>query len=217
MFKRFLAAFGWMLLYMAILAVVLFLAILIGGNDDVFILVTVLVVLVIATLGMIPFLDWVAKRAFHFRAEGEPLPEEALRAQIRSINDYDVPVMVEERKNHLVATWKYVDATWWELLAKAGLTKVYELHMQFDETKHLVTLIDVSKSVAWRAGPTEVRLRGGFFRGVMLAYEVGKQWGIRENFQLGKIYDYKFQPQEIKNPIMNSILRGGWDVRFGIW
>ncbi len=31
------------------------------------------------------------------------------------------------------------------------------------------------------------------------------------------IYSYEFSPQEIKNPVMNSILRNGWAVRFGMW
>ena len=50
-----------------------------------------------------------------------------------------------------------------------------------------------------------------------MAYEVGKQWGIKRNFEVGKIYDYKFVPSEIKLPILNSILRSGWDVRYGMW
>jgi hypothetical protein len=51
----------------------------------------------------------------------------------------------------------------------------------------------------------------------MFAYEIGKTWGIAESFQLGTVYDYRFVPKEIKVPIMNSILRSGWDLRFGIW
>jgi hypothetical protein len=199
MLKRFLTVFGLMLLYMLVLAAVLLLAILLAGDNETLILVTVLVML------------------FRFKGEGEPISGTELRAQIQAINQFDAPVMVEEHRGKLVATWKYVDAHWWELLAKAGLTKVYELHIKFDDAQRLVTLIDVSKTVSWRAGPTQVRLRGGFFRGVMLAYEIGKQWGIKENFELGKIYDYKFVPQEIKMPILNSILRSGWDARFGIW
>ena len=33
----------------------------------------------------------------------------------------------------------------------------------------------------------------------------------------GKIYDYRFVPSEIKLPILNSILRSGWKVRYGMW
>jgi len=51
----------------------------------------------------------------------------------------------------------------------------------------------------------------------MFQIEVGKSWGITENFGLGKIYDYKFSPSEIKNPVMNEILKSGWDVVFAIY
>jgi len=217
MLKRFLTVFGLMLLYMLVLAGILLLVILLAGENDTLILITVLVMMVLAVAIMVPYLDWAAKKVFCFKGEGEPISEAELRAQIQAINQFDAPVTVEERKDKLVATWKYVDARWWELLARAGLTKVYELHIKFDGAQHLVTLIDVTKTVSWRAGPTEVRLRGGFFRGIILAYEIGKQWGIKENWELGQVYDYKFVPQEIKMPIMNSILRSGWDVRFGIW
>jgi len=102
-------------------------------------------------------------------------------------------------------------------LARAGLKKIYELHIKFNDAKKEATLIDVHKSVSWRAGPSEVQVYGGFSRGTSFAYEIGKQWGIKENFELGSIYDYQFSPQEIKNPVMNSILRNGWAVRFGMW
>jgi hypothetical protein len=215
--KRFLAVFGLIMLFMVILAVILLAVILLAGDNDSTILIAILVIFVVGIGAFIPCFDWAVKRVFHFPGEGTPVPEAELRAQIQALNEFDAPVMVEEREEKLVATWKYVDAQWWELLTKAGLTRVYELHIRFNAPSHTVTLIDVTKSVSWRAGPSEVRLRGGFFRGVMLAYEIGKAWGIQESFQPGKIYEYRFVPQEIKNPIFNTILRAGWDVRFGIW
>lgn len=217
MVKRFLTVFGLVLLYMLAWAVCLAPIILVAGDNDTVMLVVVLGTLVFSAAGLVPYLDWAAKRVFRFQGEGEPVSGAELRAHIQAINDFDVPVMVKERRGGLVATWRYVDARWWEALAKAGLTKVYELHIKFDDAQHLATLIDVNKSVAWRAGPTQVRLWGGFFRGIVFQYEIGKQWGIKENFQLGKVYDYRFVPQEIKMPIMNTILQNGWDVRFGIW
>ena len=73
------------------------------------------------------------------------------------------------------------------------------------------TLIDVTKAVQWRAGPTQVRLRGGWFRGVLFAFEIGQQWGVRENWQLGQVYAYRFVPAEIKQPVLNTLLRSGWE------
>lgn len=200
MVRRFLAAFGLVLLYMAVMAGLLFVAITLAGDDDAAILVVVLVFLVLILALFVPYLDLAAKKVFFFRGEGQPVPADELRARIQAINHYQAPVRVEERKGRLVVTWNYVDARWWEILAKAGLTKVYELHIKFHGAQPLVTLIDVTKSVAWRAGPTQVRLRGGFFRGVIFVYEIGKRWGIRENFELGKVSDYRFVPRRSRTP-----------------
>jgi hypothetical protein len=217
MAKRFFVAFGLVLLYMAAWAPILFIWILIAGDSDALVALGVLGALVIIIIGFIPYLDFVAKTAFHFPGQGRPISERGLRAMLKDVNRLDAPVMVKEQGNKLVFTWKYVDATWWELLAKAGLKQIYELHVRLNDRKKEATLIDVKKSVAWRAAPNQVRVWGGFFRGVEFSISIGKQWGIKENFELGQVYDYKFSPQEIKNPVMNSILRSGWSVRFGIW
>ena len=217
MVTRFTAAFGLTVLYMIAWVPPLCLWITIWGDNDVAIAVGVMVEMVICMIGFIPYLNLVAKKVFYCAGEGEPVPGEELRTMIKEINGFDVPVAVQERGNTLVVTWRYVDAKWWEILARAGLKQVYELHIKFNEAKKEATLIDVHKSVSWRAGPSQVQVYGGFFRGISFAYEIGKAWGIKENFALGSIYDYRFSPQEIKNPVMNSILRNGWAVRFGMW
>jgi hypothetical protein len=217
MMKRFLIVFGLIILYMVVIALVFLSFILLLRENDGAMLVLALVMLVVSAGGLIPFMDWAAKRVFYFPGEGQPISEAALRAQVQAINELNVPVMVQERGRTLAVTWKYVDARWWELFARAGLTKIYELHVKFDEARRRVTLIDVTKSVSWRAGPTKVQIAWIGFRGISFEVEIGQQWGIVENFQLGQVYEYRFSPQEIKTPVMNSILRSGWDVRFGIW
>jgi hypothetical protein len=209
----FLAILLYFLLWFGIVAAAVFAT---GGDEEAG-LVIVLATLILFPITLIPFMQLVAKRVFYFKGEGQSVSEEALRATILNINDLDAPVMVQEKNGRLIATWKYVDARWWEILAKAGLEQIYELHMKLDGDSKTVTMIDINKSVSWRAGPNQVRLRGGFFRGISSTYAVGKQWGIKENFELGKIYDYKFNSTEIKYPIMNTILRHGWDVRFALW
>lgn len=215
--RKFFVVFLAICLYMLLWVLPVGLAVLLTGGSEEAALVIVLATLVIFPITLIPFMQIVAKRVFYFKGEGSPVPENALRALIVSINDLDAPVMIQEKGDRLLATWKYVDARWWEILAKAGLNQVYELHMKLDAEKKTVTMIDIHKSVSWRAGPSQVRLQGGYFRGISLTHKIGKQWGIKENFELGKIYDYKFVSDEIKYPIMNTILRNGWDVRFGLW
>jgi hypothetical protein len=217
MVKKFFAVFGLVLLYMAAWVPCLLVWILIAGENDALIAVGVLAAMVLIVVGLVPYMAYVTRQVFYFPGQGPAVPEAELRRRVLEANQFDAPVMVAERGKELLVTWKYVDAKWWELLAKAGLTRIYELHVKFDDARKEATLVDVKKSVSWRAGPTQVRLGGGFFRGVDLSFEIGQAWGIRENFQLGKVYEYKFVTSEIKSPVMNTILRSGWAVRFGIF
>jgi hypothetical protein len=218
MVKRFLAAFMLVLVYLALWAAFLYGVILLAQEDEGLLLTAILATMAFLILAFVPYLDQVVKRVFRFRGQGPPVSAGALRRQILSVNRLrNVPVMAEERLYDVVLTWRYVDARWWEILAKAGLRRIYELHVKLDEERRLATLIDVHKSVKWRAGPTQVHVGGGFGRGVILAYEIGEGWGIQENWQPGQVYEFKFEPAEIKNPVMNTLLRNGWDVRFGIW
>lgn len=217
MLKKFLAVVGLILLYTAVWVPLLYIWTILWKDNETVIVIGLLTAAVFIIVSAIPYFNFAIKKLFYFPGEGEPVTEEEIRALIKDINQFDAPVWVREKGKKLIVTWKYVDAKWWEILAKAGLTEVYELHIKLDGKKKEATLIDVFKSVSWGAGPTAVRVYGGFFRGVAFGYAFGKQWGIKENFKLGKVYDYKFSPQEIKNPVMNSLLRNGWAVRFGIW
>lgn len=218
MVKRFLIAFALVLLYMAVWAGLLYGVILLAQNDEGLLLTAILAMMALLILAFVPYLDQVIKRVFYFRGEGAPVQAGTLRRQILSVNrTRNVPIQAEERLYDVVLTWKYVDARWWERLAKAGLTRLYELHVKLDEKRRVATLIDVHKSVRWRAGPTEVHIGRSISRGILAAYEIGEQWGIQENWAPGVVYEYKFVPAEIKTPVMNTILKSGWDVRFGIW
>jgi len=217
MAKKFLTALALILLFFVLWAIILFLWISIWGNNDAMLIIGILAALPIIFIHFILYLNFVIKKTFTFPGQGTPVTEATLRKQIAEINQFDVPVMVQEKGDKLIITWRYVDAKWWEILAKAGLKKLYQLHIKLDDAKKEAILIDVEKSVAWRTGPTEVSVSGGFFRGVIMEYEIGKAWGIRENFAPGKLYDYKFSVAEIKNPVMNAILRNGWTVRFAMW
>jgi hypothetical protein len=181
-------------------------------------------VMVIWSLGAVifffPALILLIRKIWFFPAESgkQAVSLDKLREEILSINDFDAPVTAKEEKpNRIRLTWKYVDAKWWEILKKAGLHKTYELIIILDESTHTARLIDVTKAISWGAGPTEASASWVGTRGIIFALEIGKAWGIKENFSLGKIYDYRFNPSEIKNPVMNTILRRGWNVQFAIF
>lgn len=165
-----------------------------------------------------PFLLLAVHKIWFFRGQGAPVELVELKKQLLAINQFDIPVVVREtKKGELIFTWKYLDAKWWELLAKAGTKKSYELRARFNEKKHEALLIDVSKSLSWRAGITGARIGWWAFRGIQVGFALGQQYGLKENFQPGQVYDFKFNPSEIKTPVMNTILKNGWNVRFGIF
>lgn len=177
--------------------------------------------IVLIMLGMMatfpPVMDVIGKWCFRFRGTGAPVPLSELKKSILAINHKNIPVVVTEKNGKLRATWKYLDAKWWDILSKQGITESYTLLMRFDERHHRATLIDIKRSVNWGVGPGAVRFGFFGFRGVSFDVEIGKAWGITERFKVGKVYDYRFKTSEIRNPILNTILQSGWDVQLGIF
>jgi hypothetical protein len=218
MLKKFLAVFGYIILYMFIWGLLIVPVALIAndGQDEALLLLLGMCILIFVLFPS--FLNFATKRTFRFAGEGQPAAVADVRHTLLTVNQFDAPVTAEQRsENHIVFTWRYVDAKWWAIMSKAGLEKIYECHVKLNEKNQTATLIDVTKSISWRAGTGGIKVGWVGFRGVDFRYEVGVAWGIQENFGLGEIYNYKFSPQEIKNPVMNSILRHGWDVCFGMW
>lgn len=216
--KRFLKVFLFILLYFVFWSIILFVGILvIGQQNEMGMVVFALVSLGVIFITFIPFLNMAMKFGFTFKSNLAALPIEEVKKRILKINQLDIPIMVKKEQNKMVITWKYVDARWWEIFSHAGLQSVYELHLKFKPQSNKVILIDVTKSVDWHAGPTEVELRANFFRGIVSEISIGKAYGIKENFELGKIYDFKFNPAEVKTPVLNELLKSGWDVQFSMW
>ncbi len=221
MAKRFLTVFGLALLYLAALSLILALVtILLGGNEPAM-LIVFLAALILSFAGFVPFLNWAVKRVFAFQGEGQPVPLEILRAQIQAINTFDAPVMVDQQNGKLVVSWKHANPGTVEPIAVAGLGRSYQLHIKFDETRHTVTLLDRANRALYDAGVDGSFGNGAgsdsVVQGVIMAHEVGDGWGVRRNFEQRQVDGYELTPAEIKLPILNSILRSGWDVRYGIW
>ncbi len=215
---KFILSFLGILLYMGLYALLGIVAIFPFEGDDIFVIL-ISIWAPGAFIFYFPWFFWMLKKIWFFKADPvTPWPPEKIREEILSINTYDGPVTVKEKSpTHFIITWKYVDATWWEVFKKAGMTKNYRLHVKLNPSRHEARLIDVETGMNWSAGLTGFHQRFTFFRGIMMKVSVGKAWGIRENFSLGKLYDYHFDPSEIKSPVFNTLLRAGWDVRFAIF
>jgi hypothetical protein len=148
-------------------------------------------------------------------------PAATLRSALLALNRDTAPWHVRDgaaESVDLIAEWKIVDARWYEIFAKASLTKVFKILMKLDETKGEVRSVDQDWTVEWRAGVPTLSLSAEAFRGQKVEMSFGTAIGFTENLSPGVIYDYRFTTAEIKTPLQSTVLANGWrwqGVAFG--
>jgi hypothetical protein len=149
------------------------------------------------------------------------LPVDELKNRLIALNRPTAPYQLIDGKAEnvdLIAEWKIVDAQWYEIFAKANLTKVFRIYMKFDIEKHELRAQDHEYSVAWRAGVPSLSLAVSSFKGQMTSVEFGSAYGFTETLAAGQVYKYKFNTNELKKPIQEVAMACGWaykGVAFG--
>jgi hypothetical protein len=148
-------------------------------------------------------------------------PVAQVRADLLGINRDTAPFLVRDGAPEgcdLVAEWKIVDARWYEIFAKASLTRVFRVLMKFDAEKGEVRAVDQEWTVAWRAGVPVLSLSTEAFRGQKIEMSFGTAYAFREDLSYGKVYEYRFNTSEIKGPLQEAAAKAGWGwkgVSFG--
>lgn len=151
--------------------------------------------------------------------EAQPAPQ--VRESLLGINRDTAPFQVRDGAAEgvdLVAEWRIVDAQWYEIFAKAGLEGVFKVLMKLDETKHEVRAVDQEWSVAWRAGVPTLSLAAEEFRGQKWEKSFGTAYAFTETGPYGEVYNYRFDTDELKEPLKKAVLEAGWrwkPVAFG--
>ncbi|HEY2981535.1 MAG TPA: hypothetical protein VGJ22_10165 [Anaerolineales bacterium] len=118
----------------------------------------------------------------------------------------------------LIAEWKIVDAQWYQIFAKANLTKVFRIYMKLDPAKHEVRAKDEEYTLEWTAGVPSLSISKTKFQGQMTSVEFGAAYAFTEEFKPGVVYNYRFNTNEIKKPIQEAVAACGWaykGVAFG--
>ena len=147
---------------------------------------------------------------------GPPQPVGAVRAAILAVNRPTAPFLVRpgtKDEADLVAEWRIVDASWYEIFAKAHLEKAFKVLMRLDEATHEVRSVDQEWSVEWRAGAPQLMLAASAFRGQKTEIEFGKAYGFTEKLSIGEIYNYRFATKELKEPLQKAVAAQGWRWR----
>lgn len=139
-----------------------------------------------------------------------------LRTALLACNRETAPYVVRASTGEqadLVAEWRIVDASWYEIFAKAGLRKTAKVLMRFDTTANEVRAADEEYTVQWRAGTPELSVAAEGFRGQQKSMEFGKAWAFTEHGTYGEVYNYHFNTDELKNPLQDATTSSGWKWR----
>jgi hypothetical protein len=139
-----------------------------------------------------------------------------VRADLLAVNRPTAPFTVRDgapENVDLVAEWRIVDATWYEIFAKAGLKKVFKVLMRLDEQAREVRAVEHKWSVEWRAGVPTLSVAADAFRGQSREFSFGTAYAFTEHGGFGEVYRYKFSTGEIKTPLQDAVTNAGWTWR----
>ena len=143
-------------------------------------------------------------------------PAARLKSELLAINRDTAPFVIRDGGPEgvdLVAEWRIVDAQWYEIFAKAGLERVFRVLMKFDAERGEVRAVDQAWDVEWRAGVPTLSLAAKSFRGQQWERSFGTAYAFREDGRYGEVYNYRFETDELKNPLKEAVQRAGWRWR----
>jgi hypothetical protein len=136
--------------------------------------------------------------------------------RILALNRPSAPYQIMDGKAQnvdLIAEWKIVDARWYEIFAKANLTRVFRIHMKLDPAKREVRAQDEELNVSWKAGVPSLSFNASFFRGQKSEISFGTAYAFTEELAPGQVYKYKFNTNELKKPIQEAVAACGWTYK----
>jgi len=144
------------------------------------------------------------------------LSVDEVRQRVLTLNRDTAPYQIIDGASQnvdLIAEWKIVDARWYELFAKANITKVFRIYMKFDAAKHEVRAKDEEFTVEWRSGVPSLSMAVSKFQGQMTSVEFGTAYAFTEELKPGVVYNYRFNTNEIKKPIQEAVAACGWGYK----
>ena len=144
------------------------------------------------------------------------LSKEAVRQRLLALNRETAPYQIIDGSSEnvdLIAEWKIVDAQWYEVFAKANLTKVFRIYLKFDEAKHQVRAKEEEYTVEWKAGVPSLSMSASKFQGQTTSIEFGAAYAFTKELKPGQAYKYRFSTNEIKKPIQEAVTACGWEYK----
>lgn len=144
------------------------------------------------------------------------LSAEEVKTRLLGLNRPSAPFSIVNGQPEgvdLVAEWKIVDASWYEIFAKAKLEKVFRIYLRLDPEKKEVRAQDHEYTVQWSAGIPSLTMAASAFKGQMTSVEFGTGYAFTETLAPGQVYKYKFNTGELKKPIQDVVGACGWTFK----
>lgn len=147
-----------------------------------------------------------------------PMSKEKLKQKLLALNSADLPYQIKPaQETDLFVEWKIVDATWYAIFSKERLSKTYRTYLLLDEFRKAARYCEETGTVRWMVGTDGslnpvATFQKSYFRGRILfqkSWEV--QYGIKEDMTIGKIYEYKFDVNRVRDPIVEAVEESGWE------
>ncbi len=144
--------------------------------------------------------------------KGKPLTKAKLKTLLLKLNKPKHPFTLKSAKDtDLFVEWKIIDAKWIEALGAAFAKKNYYGWVLLDEKTHTARMNEMITEQSLTLSGPSVHGEASFFRGVQLfRKERGYRWGIKPDFSVGEIYNYKFNPNDIKEILRQICNDNGW-------
>ena len=149
-----------------------------------------------------------------------PVAPEQLQQQLLALNNEQVPFSLFAgpggKEGDVIAQWKIVDAQWLEIFAKAGLSKTHKLYLTLDPAHLEARVLEESYDLEWRMGVPQMKISAEAFRGRTIG---SKSFGTAYAFKgvnpldYGQVYNYRFDVNEMKDPIAEVVTSSGWTFR----
>jgi hypothetical protein len=148
-----------------------------------------------------------------------PISRQELVENILALNDDSKPYRITRDANSdFLAEWKIAEAKWYGIFNKNGLNEAYRAFILLDESRHTARYYEELGSINWTAGlqgviPSVTYTQTSFHGRILFQKEWAVGYGMKEESHPSweKVYDYKFDVNEIRDPIASTVKKAGWE------
>ncbi len=111
---------------------------------------------------------------------------------------------------YLIGMQNFVDAKWIKLFGKAGLKETVKLIIKFDESKSEAAYLTERGTITWQVGIPTISWNAYKHRGQTWGINRKMAFGMKETGELGKIYDYTMNFNDIAPEVRRIVEESGW-------